>query len=67
VTEFGRMLETQLDQIVVNETGIPGTFDFKLSRTPDEAETRPDPPFFYGDSGAILPQTGIEKSPSECW
>jgi len=35
VAEFCRVLETQLDRVVVDDTGIAGTFDFKLTWTPE--------------------------------
>jgi len=56
VTEFGRVLETQLDRVVVDETGIQGAFDFKLTWTPDQAGDTSGPSLFT----AIQEQHGLK-------
>jgi len=55
VTEFGRVLEAQLDRVVVDDTGIPGAFDFHLTWTPDQKADTSGPSLFT----AIQEQYGL--------
>jgi uncharacterized protein (TIGR03435 family) len=55
LTELGDVLETRLDRIVRNDTGIDGVFDFKLTWTPSEATDLTGPSIFT----AIQEQYGL--------
>ncbi len=55
ITEFGRVLESQLDRIVVDDTGIAGNFDFQLKWTPDQTAEQSGPSLFT----AIQEQYGL--------
>lgn len=35
VAEFARVLQIQVGRVVVDKTGVPGAFDFRLTWTPD--------------------------------
>ena len=56
VAEFGRVLETQLDRVVVDDSGIQGAFDFHLTWVPDQAVDSSGPSIFT----AIQEQYGLK-------
>ena len=56
VAEFGRLLEAQLDRVVVNDTGIQGAFDFRLTWASDQKPDAPGPSLFT----AIQEQYGLK-------
>jgi uncharacterized protein (TIGR03435 family) len=61
LAEFCRVLETQLDRVVIDDTKIPGTFDFRLTWTPDLEQTvdSSGPSIFT----ALREQYGLELKP----
>ena len=46
VAEFGRLMEVQLDRVIVDESGISGVFDFHLTWTPDSKPDTSGPSLF---------------------
>jgi uncharacterized protein (TIGR03435 family) len=55
LAELADVLEVQLDRIVVNDTGIDGVFDFRLTWTPSQAMDLTGPSIFT----AIQEQYGL--------
>jgi uncharacterized protein (TIGR03435 family) len=55
LVEFAAVLEGQLDKVVLDNTGIPGTFDFKMTWTPEQATDLTGPSIFT----AIQEQFGL--------
>lgn len=56
VAEFGRLLEAQLDRVVVDDTGIQGVFDFSLKWVADQSADISGPSIFT----AIQEQYGLK-------
>jgi uncharacterized protein (TIGR03435 family) len=65
LAELADLLEVQLDRVVVNDTGIDGVFDFKLTWTPSQPTDLTGPSIFT----AIQEQYGLKlearKAPVE--
>jgi uncharacterized protein (TIGR03435 family) len=56
VAEFGRLLETQLDRVVLDGAGIPGVFDFRLKWIPQQSADLSGPSLFT----ALQEQYGLK-------
>jgi uncharacterized protein (TIGR03435 family) len=56
VAEFGRLLEEQLDRVVVADTGIQGVFDFSLKWVPQQSANISGPSLFT----AVQEQYGLK-------
>ena len=64
MTELASTLGTQLGRFVVEETGLPGHYDFVLHWDPDQAtDSLRASPLFTALHRAARPEAGIQKRP----